>query len=294
MSSLRSRADNATFFLFTVPGVVFFIVLFLIPVFMGFYYSFTDWNGISPDYNFTGLKNFRSMFDDTRVIYSFKFSLAFTFFFVLLTNLIALAAAFLLNREFRGKTLIRAVYFFPAVVSLVVVGLIYDQIFYHVLPLFGKALGIEALSKNIMGQPQLAPVGVLFVKMWREIPIPTVLYIAGLQNVPQDLVEASVIDGARWWTRFKSVIFPFLVPVLSMNLVLTIRNGIMVFDVIKVMTNGGPGYATSSIGITIYNMGFYEMKFGFATAISLVLFFIIALVSVLQITLLRNKGTGQL
>ncbi|HAK44993.1 MAG TPA: sugar ABC transporter permease, partial [Spirochaeta sp.] len=113
-------------------------------------------------------------------------------------------------------------------------------------------------------------------------------------SVPQDLLEASIIDGAGWFTRLKSVIFPFMVPVISMNLVLTVRNGVMVFDVIKVMTGGGPGYTTSSVGITIYNMGFYEMKFGFSTAISLFLFLIIAVISFAQISLLRKKGTGQL
>jgi len=294
MPSLTSKKDNAVLYLFTVPGVLMFLVLFLVPVFMAFFYSFTDWNGMSPNYNLVGVKNFINMFKDKRVSYSLSFSLIFTFIFVVMTNLIALALAFLLNSEIKGKTFFRALYFFPAVVSLVVVGLIFDQIFYHVIPIFGKALGIDMLSRSPLGNPDLAPAAVLFVKMWREIPIPTVLYIAGLQSVPTDLIEASVIDGAGWFTRLKSVIFPFLVPVISMNLVLTVRNGIMVFDIIKVMTGGGPGYATSSVGITIYNMGFYEMKFGFATAISLFLFVIIAVVSFAQIAMLRKKGTGQL
>ncbi len=294
MPSLTSKKDNAVLYLFTVPGVLMFVVLFLVPVFMAFFYSFTDWNGMSPNYNLVGVKNFINMFKDKRVSYSLSFSLVFTLIFVVMTNLIALALAFLLNSEIKGKTLFRAIYFFPAVVSLVVVGLIFDQIFYHVIPIFGKALGLDMLSRSPLGNPDLAPAAVLFVKMWREIPIPTVLYIAGLQSVPTDLIEASVIDGAGWFTRLKSVIFPFLVPVISMNLVLTVRNGIMVFDIIKVMTGGGPGYATSSVGITIYNMGFYEMKFGFATAISLFLFVIIAVVSFAQIAMLRKKGTGQL
>lgn len=294
MPSLTSKKDNVVLYLFTVPGVLMFLVLFLIPVFMAFFYSFTDWNGMSPNYNLVGVKNFINMFKDKRVSYSLSFSLIFTFIFVVMTNLIALALAFLLNSNIKGKTFFRALYFFPAVVSLVVVGLIFDQIFYHVVPIFGKVLGVDMLSRSPLGNPDLAPAAVLFVKMWREIPIPTVLYIAGLQSVPTDLIEASVIDGAGWFTRLKSVIFPFLVPVISMNLVLTVRNGIMVFDVIKVMTGGGPGYATSSVGITIYNMGFYEMKFGFATAISLFLFVIIAVVSFAQIAMLRKKGTGQL
>ena len=294
MPGLNSRRDNIVMYLFTAPGVILFISLFIVPVFMGFFYSFTDWNGISPTYSFVGIDNFKNMFSDKRVAYSIRFSLLFTFFFVLLTNLLAFALAFMLNAKVKGKTFFRATYFFPAIVSLVVVGLIFDQLFYHVIPVIGESLNVDFLKRNPMGNPDLAGVGVLFVKMWREIPIPTILYIAGLQSVPSDLVEASVIDGAGWFTRLAHVIFPFMVPVISMNLVLTVRNGIMVFDVIKVMTGGGPGYSTSSVGITIYNMGFYEMKFGFATAISLFLFMIIAVISFAQISLLRKKGTGQL
>lgn len=294
MSVLNSKKDQLTMYLFTLPGVFLFLFLFLIPAFMAFFYSFTDWNGISPDYNYVGFKNFISMFTDKRVSYSMKFSLYFTFFFVLVTNFIALGLALMLNADIKAKTFFRGIYFFPAVISLVVVGLIFDQIYYHVLPIFGNALNIELLSRSPLGNKDLAPLAVFYVKVWREIPVPTILFIAGLQSVPQDLVEASVIDGAGWFTRFKHVVIPFLIPVISMNIVLTVRSGVMVFDVIKVMTSGGPGYITSSIGIIIYNMGFFEMKFGFATAISLFLFLIIAVVSFAQITILRNKGTGQL
>jgi len=289
-----SKRDNLTLYLFTVPGVIFFIFLFLLPAFMAFFYSFTDWDGISHHYNFVGITNFIKMFTDTRVSYSLKFSLGFTLFFVIITNVVALALAFMLNAKIKAKTFFRGIYFFPAVISLVVVGLIFDQIFFHVLPIFGKALGIDILSRSPLGNEHLAPIAVLFVKIWREVPVPTILFIAGLQSVPKDLLEAAVIDGAGWFTRFKNVIIPFLIPVISMNIVLTVRSGVMVFDVIKVMTSGGPGYSTSSIGIIIYNMGFYEMKFGFATSISLFLFFIIGVVSIAQIRILKNKGTGQL
>jgi len=294
MVTLRSRKDAASFYLFVIPGIIMFLWFFILPAFMGVFYSFTDWNGMSPRFNYIGVKNYLEMFKDSRVSYSIIFSLVFTLVFVVLTNIFGLFFAFLLNSKFKGKSLFRALYFFPAVISLVVAGLIFDQLFYHVVPMFGKALGIAALSRNPMGDPNLAPVGVLFVKMWRELPVPTVLYIAGLQSVPSDLIEASVIDGAGWSKRFRNVIFPFLVPIISMNLVLTVRNGIMVFDVIKVMTGGGPGYSTSSIGITIYNMGFYEMKFGMATAVALFLFLIIGIISFIQIKILNSKGTGQL
>jgi len=289
-----SKKDNLTLYLFTLPGVFLFIFLFLVPAIMAFYYSFTDWNGISSEYNFIGIDNFIKMFTDRRVSYSLKFSLNFTLFFVIITNFVALALAFMLNAKIKAKTFFRGIYFFPAVISLVVVGLIFDQIFFHVLPIIGKSLGIELLSRSPLGNKDLAPIAVFFVKVWREIPVPTILFIAGLQSVPKDLLEAAVIDGAGWFSRFKHVVIPFLIPVISMNIVLTVRSGVMVFDVIKVMTSGGPGYSTSSIGIIIYNMGFYEMKFGFATSISLFLFLIIAVISFAQITILKSKGTGQL
>lgn len=186
------------------------------------------------------------------------------------------------------KSLIRSIYFFPVVISLVTVGLIFNQIFYQGLPLIGKALHIEMLSKNILANSKLALYGVLFVNLWQGVAIPTVLFIAGLQSVPEDLVEAAKIDGASGFQRFRSVVFPFLIPVMNIVLVLTLKAGLTLFDYVMAMTGGGPGRATESIGILIYSFAFQEMRFSYGITLSVVLFFIIAVVSVIQMKILSR------
>ena len=294
MTRKQSSRERLTYFIFTVPTIILYGMLFIVPLLMGVFYSLTDWNGISQSYQIIGLKNYVSMFSDHRVINSLQFSLSYALFLVLIVNFLALGLGLLLNSNIRGKNFIRALYFFPAIISLVVVGLLFDQILYHAIPRIGKALDIDFFKRNLLGNSDAVFWVVLFASVWRETAVPTVLIIAGLQTVPIELLEAAILDGASFPMRFRKIMFPFLIPVISMNLVLTVKSGIMVFDIIKAMTGGGPGTATESIGILIYKKGFEEMKFGFASSLSFLLFGIVAVISLLQIYTLRKKEVGQL
>lgn len=294
MSRLTSPKDKLTYVFFTLPGAALFSLFFLVPLFLGLYYSMTDWNGISQSFKFIGLQNYLNMFSDHRVLNSYSFSLRYAVFLVLIVNSMALLLGLLLNSSIAGKNVFRAVYFFPAVISLVVVGLVFDQILYHAVPRIGKALDIDFLKRNLLGNKDAVFYVVLLVSAWRETAVPMVLIIAGLQTVPSELLEAATIDGAGSWKKFWSITFPFLIPVFSMNLVLTVKSGVMVFDIIKAMTGGGPGIATESIGILIYKKGFEEFQFGFASSLSFSLFAVVALISLAQITVLKRKEVGQL
>lgn len=294
MPRRQTKSEKRTYFIFTMPALLLYGMFFMIPLVMGVYYSMTDWNGISQQYNFIGLRNYLQMFSDHRVNNSLQFSLKYAVMLVVIVNALALALGMLLDSRIRGKNFFRALYFFPAIISLVVVGLVFDQILYHAVPRIGKLLDIDFLKRNLLGNQDAVFWVVLFVSIWRETAVPTVLILAGLQTVPQELIESSVLDGAPYLTRFRKIVFPFLIPVFSMNLVLTVKAGIMVFDIIKAMTGGGPGISTESIGLLIYKKGFEEMQFGFASALSFLLFGIIAIISLLQIRLLRKKEAGQL
>jgi raffinose/stachyose/melibiose transport system permease protein len=234
------------------------------------------------------------MFGDHRVLNSLQFSLKYAVLLVLFVNALAIFLGLMLDAPMKRKNLFRALYFFPAIISLVVVGLVFDQILYHAVPRIGKMLDIDFLKRNLLGNRDAVFWVVLFVSVWRETAVPTVLILAGLQTVPPELIEAAVLDGAPYLTRLRKIMFPFLVPVFSMNLVLTVKSGIMVFDIIKAMTGGGPGISTESIGILIYKKGFEEMQFGFASSLSFLLFAIIALISLVQIGVLKRKEVGQL
>ena len=207
---------------------------------------------------------------------------------ILLSLLIALA----LNQLGKSSTFFRSVYFIPAVLSLVTVGLIWNELFLRALPVIGKSLGIGFLSTNILGNPKTAMFGVLIVNLWQGCAIPTVLFVAGLQSVPKDLYEAATIDGANAWQKFKAITVPFLIPIITMVVITTTKGGLTIFDYIKAMTDGGPAQATEAIGILIYRHAMSEGKFAQSVAESMILFVIVAIVSFATIKLTSNKQVG--
>jgi len=295
MARTLSIGEKRTFFALSFHGVILYTLFFMIPFMMGIYYSMTDWNGISRSYNFTGLTNYIKLFSDTRVMNALKVNFSYMIVFTVVVNTLAIVLALILNSDaLKMRRTYRAIFFFPAVISMVVVGMVFDQLFYHVLPLFGEILNIEFLKSNLLGKSEYALWAVLGVSVWKSTAVTMVLLLAGLQTVPGELIEASILDGANVFQRFWKVVLPFLIPALNMTLILSIRHGIMVFDVIKAMTGGGPGRATEVIAILVYNSGFQEMRFGYASTQSILLFAIIAVISFVQIKLLTKKEVGQI
>jgi raffinose/stachyose/melibiose transport system permease protein len=294
--NIRSQANSRSFifFLFTVPALLLYLAFFIYPSILGVVYSLTDWDGISKSYHFVGLENYIAVLKDARFGHALIFTFKYTFIAVILKMALALGLAMLLNGNIKFRGFIRSVYFFPAVLSLITVGLIFNQIFYTILPKIGEQLGIEMLSKNILGDPSTALYGLVIVNVWHGIAVPMVIFLAGLSSVPNDLHEAARIDGASSLQRFFSITLPFLIPMLNVNLVLSIKGGLTVFDSIVAMTQGGPGTATESISYLIYAHGMNEFKFGYATAESIFIFFMIAFISFLQLKWLNNKEVGQL
>lgn len=282
------KINRATHFLFTFPAVVLYTIFFTYPMLSGAYYSLTNWDGIRKKFDFVGLKNFVTVFKDERIRGSLSFTLKYVILLVIFTVVISLGLALLLNTKIKMRTFMRSVYFFPSVLSLITVGLIFNQIFYQVLPQIGKFLGVEFLSTNLLANVKTAGYGILLVNLWQGVAVPTVLFLAALQSVPKDLIEAAKIDGATEVQQFKNVVFPYLIPVLNIVAILTLKSGLTVFDYIKAMTDGGPGRSTESIGMLIYNYAFTEMKFSYGITLSLVLFVIIVVISIIQMKFLNR------
>lgn len=285
-SDLQKRR---TFALFTIPGFLLYSTFFIFPILMGIYYSLTDWNGISKKFNFIGLKNYSRIFTDKEFVASLLFTLEYSFWLVLFTVVIGLIIALLLNAKIKGITFFRAMYFIPAVLSMLTVGLIFNQIFYRAIPPIGEFLGIELLSKNLLSSKSTAMWAILFVNLWQGLAIPTLLFLAGLQSISQDLYEAAALDGANALQSFKNITFPFLIPVLSVVLVLTLKGGLTVFDYIKSLTDGGPGGATQSISMLIYNHAFAQNKYAYSIAEAIIIGLIIAAISAIQIGISNRK-----
>jgi raffinose/stachyose/melibiose transport system permease protein len=249
----------------------------------------TDWNGITRRYHFIGLRNFFVVFRDKRFGKALLFNLRYCVVLTICIVVLGIVIALLLNRHIRGITFFRAVHFLPAVLSGLTVGLIFNQIMYRALPPIGQALGIGWLSNNLLSSPRTAMLGILFVHVWQGVALPTLLFLAGLQTIPEDLLEAAAIDGAGPFRRFHRVALPFLMPVLSVVMVLTVKSGLMVFDYVKALTDGGPGGSTESISLLIYSNAFVENKYSYAIAEAILAGVIIALVSAVQISLTDKK-----
>ena len=284
-----TRERITTYNLFCLPGFVAYCVFLIFPILMGIYYSFMDWNGISKSYNFIGFANYAKLFTDKKFGEALLFNFRYTIMLIIGVVVISVVLALLLNKEFKGRSFFRTLYFLPAVLSMITVSLVFKQVFFYVLPAIGKALGIEALSTNILASKQNAIYGVLFVHLWQGVALPTLLFLAGLQTIPTELYEAAAIDGANGWQQFKHITVAYLIPTLSVVLVLLVKQGLMVFDYVKSMTAGGPGTATQTIALLIYNNGFERNRYSYSIAQAIATGLIIAVISAIQIQASNRK-----
>jgi len=291
---MKRLLNTYAFLLFTIPAVFLYTLFFIFPMLQGLLYSFTDWNGVRRSYSFIGFHNYVKMLSDARIAHSLSFTVRYVVMLVILVVVISLGLALLLNVRIRNKpirlkTFFRSLYFYPSILSLITVGLIFNQIFLNIIPAIGKGLGIDFLSSSLLARQNTAPLGILIVSVWQGVALPTVLFLAGLQSIPDSPIESAMIDGAGPLRIFVSVKFPFLIPTLNMVVILTLKSGLTVFDYIMAMTGGGPAGATESLGLLIYRFAFTgEMKFAYGTAVSVVLFLIIAGISFLQLRMLRR------
>ena len=287
--SAMTRERITTYGLFCLPGFIAYCVFLIFPILMGIYYSFMDWNGISKSYNFLGFANYAKLFTDKKFGEALLFNFRYTIMLIIGVVVISVVLALLLNKEFKGRSFFRTLYFLPAVLSMITVSLVFKQVFFYVMPAIGKALGIEALSTNILASKQNAIYGVLFVHLWQGVALPTLLFLAGLQTIPTELYEAAAIDGANGWQQFKHITVAYLIPTLSVVLVLLVKQGLMVFDYVKSMTAGGPGTATQTIALLIYNNGFERNRYSYSIAQAIATGLIIALISAIQIQASNRK-----
>jgi raffinose/stachyose/melibiose transport system permease protein len=283
------KPKNIAIYLMTVPAVLLFATFHTFPAIQGIFYSFTNWDGLSLTYDFVGLKNYYYLFQDENVLHSYLFTFKFALVSTILVNVLSLAIAIGLNEKIKFKNFFRAVYFLPNILSVLIVGYIFNYLFANVLPLLGEKLGIDVLSTNILGNEKWAWVGIVIVAVWQACAFNTILYLAGLQTVPAELYEASSLDGASKWQNFWHITFPMIAPFFTINMVLAMKNFLMVFDQVVALTGGGPGRATQSISLLIYSGGFQGGEFAYQSANSVIYFIVIMVVSIVQIKFLQKR-----
>ncbi|WP_334296571.1 carbohydrate ABC transporter permease [Roseburia sp. 1XD42-34] len=276
----------------TIPAVILFFIFHTFPLLQGILYSFTNWRGYG-DWDFIGLSNYVNVFKDMRALNAYGFTFQFAIVSTVLVNIFSLLIALGLNANIKFQKTLRAVYFLPNILSILIVGFIFQFIFTIFLPQFSDALGIQALATNILGSPDHAWVGVVIMAVWQATAFNTILYLAGLQTVPEDVYEAAAIDGASPWKRFWKITFPLIAPFFTINMVLALKTFLMVFDHIIALTGGGPGYATESISVLIYRGGFEGGQFGYQSANAVIYFIVIVVLSIIQLRFLQNREVQQ-
>jgi multiple sugar transport system permease protein/raffinose/stachyose/melibiose transport system permease protein len=277
--------------LFLVPVAAVFLVLFVIPLGQTAYWSFTDFGGYSAEVNFVGLENYRVLFTDAAMLAGLTFTLLFAVGTTLLVTVIAIPLAVALDRRFFGRNLVRSVFFFPAVPSLAVLGLVWG----YILSPLGSGVLNSVLTRLFGAAPvpwlsdaDLARGSVIVVAVWSMAGWHAVLYLAYLQSIPGEYYEVATIDGASAMQQFRHITLPLLTPAIVISQFLLMTGGLKVFDLPYTLTKGGPGFATQTITQAIITSGVSQGEYGLASALAVVFTIAVALLSIGQLLLSRR------
>jgi len=284
---------NITKILFLLPAVAICSIFMIIPGIMEFFLSLTDWNGISAKYNFIGLRNFKQIFEDRVFYLAIRNTLIYSFLVVILQHTISLALAVMINRGLKGERFYKTILFMPCLLSTIVVSLAFNFIYNPIngqLNFLFKSLGLASIGQtNWLGNPRIALFSIIAVSVWQYVGYCMVIYLAGLKGIQKEIIEAAKVDGANDWHMFRHIEFPSIAPAFTINTVLSIIGTLKAFEVVYAMTGGGPGNATDVIATYVYKVGFTSGRMGYGTAVSLILFLMIVVISFIQVKILKAR-----
>lgn len=290
LKSKRKQKEALETVLYTLPAILLVTVMMYIPFLMSGFYSLTEWNGIAKDATFIGLDNFASIFSKSS---DFKNALIFTgkytLVFVIFSNVLALLLAVCLTKKFKFANVLRGVFFIPYIMSMTIVGFIWKFIFTQGFAKLADLTGWGVWDLSWLGNPSLAFYSVAFVGIWQSLGFYIVLYIAGLQALPADVLEAATVDGANSRQRFFRVTLPLLGPSMTTCVFMSLTNGLKVFDIILALTKGGPGASTYSVTLQIYKEAFQNNHYGLGSAESIVYFLVVLVLTQLVLKLFSSR-----
>ena len=282
----RMNGRERTFLLITIPILALFFCFNTLPLIKGVIDSFTNFRGYG-EIDWVGIRNYTDLFTDARVGKSYLFTFKLAIVATIVVNVLSLVLALGLNSKIKFKSALRGMYFVPNILGALVVGYIFNYFFTYILPAVVKMMGGK--GDSILASSKWAWVAIVIVCAWQSVAMNTIIYISGLQTVTEDVYEAGSLDGATGWKKFKNLTFPLILPFFTINMVLCMKNFLMVFDQIMALTKGGPAQSTESISFLIYNNGMAGGQFGFQSANAVVFFVVIVVISVLQMNFLGNK-----
>jgi raffinose/stachyose/melibiose transport system permease protein len=283
------KKKNLAFWGFIGPMLVAYIMIQIIPLIFGIYYSFTDWNGIDTDkLNWVGLHNYISAFKDQSFLNSFLFTLKFTVLSIILLNLIGFGLALIVTKESKFTNLLRTIFFMPNLIGGLILGFIWQFIFVEVFSSIGTLTGIKWLL-GWLSDGRTGLYGLVILMSWQMAGYLMVIYISSLQNIPPELLEAAQIDGANSWQKMKNIILPLVRPAFTVSIFLTLSNSFKLYDQNLSLTAGGPAKSTEMLAMNIYNTAFQFNLMGVAQAKAVIFFLLIGVVSLTQVYI-SKKG----
>ncbi|QGQ94325.1 sugar ABC transporter permease [Paenibacillus psychroresistens] len=287
------KANNKTMLVsvfFVLPSLILYLVFTYIPFISSSYYAFFLWDAVTlPKY--IGMRNFVDIFHDQKLLYGLNNTLIMCLVGVLIQNPLSLILGLMLNRNFKSRAFLRAAFYLPVVLALVVISVVwgqilqYDGLFNYLL----DKVGLDFLIRDWLGKVQTSFPTIVGLATWQGLGFCALIYLAGLQSIPVDLYEAAAMDGASGWQKLKNITVPLLMPTVSIVTFLILTGSLKLFDLPYIMTNGGPGTSSYTISLAIFNAAFMVGNYGYAIAMGLVFMVLILIVSVIQLKLTGRK-----
>lgn len=278
-------------YIFILPAFILYTVCWVMPVLMSFYYGFTDWTGVG-DYNFVGLRNLRIIWKNGLLVSSIKNTVIYALYAVVWGNILAFALALILNMNIRLKGFFRTIFYVPALFSTIVIGFIWSYVY---APHFGmlyeifKFFGLQDMAPNLLGKSSTALIAVAFVERWKTTGTLTLIYLTGLQNIPNEVIESARIEGCNAWQITRHVRIPLLANVITVNTILCLISGLKAYDYIFTITHGGPGTSSTTLMYAVYKLAFIENQFGVAEALAAIAFLLILFVSIVTLLIMKRR-----
>lgn len=283
---------SKSIYLFFLPGLVLYSLFFLYPTVSALFYSFTDWDGLSAAFQFVGIDNYtRAFTGDSIFRKAIGNNLKFMLTVVVFQTLVALAFALIVIKNTKTNVFLRALYFFPTILSSVSVAFIWAFIYDPSMGILNQILslvGLDFLAQNWLGNANIAIYSLAITQVWFHAGQMLIIFVAGLQAIPEELYEVAKMEGANKWQTFKSVTWPLLAPSATIVVAYTTIQSFKAFDLVFAMTGGGPNNSTEIIATYIYQVAFGSYQFGYASSISVIFMVIIALITYLQFKALRS------
>lgn len=278
--------------IFLIPILIVYTILMVYPLGKAFYYSLTDFGGYDKNINFIGFENYIKLFSDTAILSSLGFTIFYALLSTILITLLAIPLAIILDSKFIGRNFTRAAFFFPAIPSALLLGFVWGFI---LSPISSGVLNsvLETLFNmepvQWLSDPTLAKISTIIVAVWNQTGWHAIIYLAFLQAIPKDYYEAAEIDGASMIQRFRKITVPLLAPAMTISVMLLLTNGLKVYEMPYALTGGGPGYATYTLTQVIIQRGVTESNFSLASALSIVFFLIVLILTLFQITVMQKR-----